>query len=48
MSDQELIAKAMFHAAMREEIDDLKALVAAGADLEAKNSLGFKVGLCNS
>lgn len=40
---QDLVVKAMFHAAMREEIDDLKALIAAGADVEAPNPVGFKV-----
>ena len=41
----EVVVKALFHAAMREEVDDIKALVSAGADLEATNSLGFKVPL---
>jgi hypothetical protein len=43
MAEQDIIVKAMFHAAMRENIEDLKELLAAGADLEATNPVGFKV-----
>jgi ankyrin repeat protein len=38
-----MITKALFRAALRENIPNLKALLDAGADIEATNALGFKV-----
>jgi hypothetical protein len=41
--EQIMITKALFRAALRENIPNLKALLDAGADIEATNALGYKV-----